>query len=158
MQILIRMVCVLVAWAAFDARGETTAWAARTVMDRHGYALNLEGTLQAGRYVVFVFWQSWCGSCRKEAPGLVEAARRFAGHAQFVGVVSGPDKAIDEDKVDRFIRETGITYPQVRDRDLSLTRDFDVKATPTIVVVAPDGRIVYYDHRAPAEWSHVLKS
>jgi thiol-disulfide isomerase/thioredoxin len=156
---IVQIIACLFVLATSAVRGEgVTAWIARDVVDRQGNTVSLGDTLEEGRYVVFVFWQSWCASCKKEAPEMINASRRYASQAQFIGVVSGPDKAIDEGKVDRFIRETGLSYPQVRDKDLALTRAFDVKATPTIVVVAPDGRIVYRDHHAPKGWSHVFQS
>lgn len=154
---LYALVIALYAYAPF-ANGAERTWGPSTVIDRTGEPLDLARTLQSGHHIVFVFWQSWCASCKKEAPALVEASRRFGGQAQFVGVISGPENRIDERKVDQFILQTKLPYPQVRDKDLRLTREFDVKGTPTIIVIAPDGRIVYYGHRAPSSWSNVFAS
>jgi len=159
MKRIVQLIALLCIWAVPAVHGEgVPMWTAKDVIDRQGNTIQLGQTLDEGRYVVFVFWQSWCASCKKEAPELVTASQRYADQARFIGVVSGPEKAIDEGKVDRFIQETGLSYPQVRDKDLTLTRAFDVKATPTIVVVAPDGRVVYRGHRAPQGWSDVFQS
>ncbi len=124
--------------------------------DREGNEINVRQCREEGKHMVFVFWQSWCGACKKEAPALVEASHRLAEKAQFIGVVSGSEETIDERKVDRFISATGLDYPQVRDKDLRLTNMFKVKGTPTIIVIDPKGRVVYRDHHAPDDWNALL--
>ena len=42
-------------------------------------------------------------------------------------------------------------YPQVRDRDLALTDTFDVRGTPTVVVIGLDGAVAYRGHELP-DW------
>lgn len=73
-----------------------------------------------------------------------------------VGVVSGPDDAVDEDKLREVIFTHHVTYPQVRDRDLALTRLFDVKGTPTIVVLDAHGELAYNAHHLPTDWNALL--
>lgn len=123
---------------------------------RHGRPIAVRESQAAGKHVVLVFWQSWCAPCKREAPKLVKASHRLKDKALFIGVVSGSDDSIDERKVDRFIQSTGLDYPQVRDRDLRLTRGFEVKGTPTIIVIDPAGRMTYRGHHAPEDWSRVL--
>ena len=129
---------------------------AQALVDRKGATLDETAIREDGRHVVYVFWQSWCGSCRKEAPALATSARTLAGRAQFIGVISGPDDVVDERKVDRFITDMKLDYPQVRDRDLTLTRRFKVRGTPTIIVLNTQGEIVYRGHHAPERWSDIL--
>jgi hypothetical protein len=69
-----------------------------------------------------------------------------------VGVVSGPTGAVDESLVKEAIFDWGITYPTLRDRDLTLTRAFEVSAAPMIVIVEPGGSVVYRSETPPAEW------
>ncbi len=73
-----------------------------------------------------------------------------------VGVVSGPDSAVDELKLGTAIFENGLTYPQVRDRDLALTELFGVTATPTVIVLDATGQVVYREHHVPASWDAFL--
>lgn len=73
-----------------------------------------------------------------------------------VGVVSGPDDAVDELELGAAIFEHRLTYPQVRDRDLVLTRLFEVSAVPTVVVLDADGQVAYREHRLPADWDAFL--
>lgn len=123
------------------------------VRDLEGQVHDLDRTLADGQALALVFWQTWCASCRSEAPGLVEAARRHAGRVAFVGVVPGSDERVDEREVRRVAGELGFTFPQVRDRDLVLTERFAVEGTPTILVLEGNGELVYRGHRAPPDWN-----
>lgn len=123
-----------------------------------GGEIDLAEDLAAGTPVTLVFWQSWCGSCVEEAPHVNAAARELKGRMRVVGVVSGPDGPgdVDEMKLSKRILELGLTYPQIRDRDLSITRQFDVKGTPTVVILSPDGKVLYNDHQLPESWDAYL--
>ncbi|MFQ5655637.1 MAG: TlpA family protein disulfide reductase, partial [Planctomycetota bacterium] len=70
---------------------------------------------------------------------------------QFVGVIPGPDENVDEEEVRRLAKSFRLPYPQARDRDLSLTRRFGVRGTPTIIVLGPGGVVRYRGHSLPAD-------
>ena len=42
---------------------------------------------------------------------------------------------------------------QVRDRGADIARRFNVRGTPTIVVIDPDGRISFRGHQLPDAWN-----
>jgi protein-disulfide isomerase len=73
-----------------------------------------------------------------------------------LGVVSGPDEAVDEKVLRQTIAELGLPYRNVRDRALDLTRSLDVRGTPTIVVLGANGEILYSGHESP-DWGAVLR-
>ena len=118
--------------------------------DMEGRAHTVAESLDAGQKVVFVFWATWCSSCKAEMGSLAAAAREHP-ELDFYGVVSGPDDAVDDGRVLEVVNRWFVPYPQVRDRDLELTETFGVVGTPTIVVVDEDGRVVYRDHEQP-DW------
>ncbi len=95
-----------------------------------------------GRPLAVYFWATWCESCRREVPELVQAYERNRNVGlQIVGI------AIDQtDKVEAFVKETGIPYPMlVGGNDaLQLSRRLGngVGGLPYMVVVDREGRIV----------------
>ncbi len=126
------------------------------VRDVDGLSHDLDRALAGGRPVALVFWQTWCESCRREAPEVVAAARSLGERIEFYGVVPGTDERVDEREVRRVARELGFTFPQLRDRDLLLTERFGVDGTPTILVLVRDGEPVYRGHRPPRDWGAFL--
>ena len=125
------------------------------VTDMDGGEHDLSAIAQDGTPVVLVFWQTWCASCRKEAPELIAATRQYEGKLAFFGVVPGPEAAVDDAEVRRVAKAQKSPWPQVRDRDLFLTKHFKVDGTPTIVVVGEGGVVLYHGHQAPASWDDV---
>ncbi len=60
-----------------------------------------------GKVVVVNFWATWCAPCREEMPAFVRLQGRWAGrNVQFVGLSSE-----EPDRVERFGRSLGVTYP-----------------------------------------------
>jgi thiol-disulfide isomerase/thioredoxin len=128
------------------------------VTDMEGRTHDLEGALRGGQVVALIFWQTWCASCIEEAPRLAADARAHGDEILFLGVVPGPDDYVDDGEVEKMAAELGLPYPQVRDRDLALSQRFEVKGTPTIVVLGSGGRILFRGHRSPQDWSALALS
>ena len=115
--------------------GESAPDVALTLLD--GTPLRL--TDLRGSVVVLNFWASWCGPCEDEAPELEAAWRSYRSRGL---VVLGVDAEDLEQDAKEFVREHGITYPVVRDRDGSVIRDYQVKGFPVTYVIDRRGNIV----------------
>jgi cytochrome c biogenesis protein CcmG/thiol:disulfide interchange protein DsbE len=80
-----------------------------------------------GHPVVVNFWASWCIPCREEAPLLEKTWRTYRDEGVIFLGVNIKDA---EGDARRFVKQFGITYPNVRDLDQRLTRDFRVRGLP----------------------------
>jgi cytochrome c biogenesis protein CcmG/thiol:disulfide interchange protein DsbE len=100
-----------------------------------------------GRVVVLNFWASWCEPCRAESPLLQRWHERISSRG---GTVLGVDVLDVSSDAREFVREYGLTYPMLRDRDGDSQADFGVVAYPETVVIDRLGRITAIE-RGPVD-------
>ena len=95
-----------------------------------------------GRPVLVNFWHSYCQSCMQEMPHLVALHEEFSSRGLMViGVAMSYD---DLARVMRLRERRQIPYPLVFDQHGELARAFgDVRATPLVFLLAPDGTVAY---------------
>lgn len=91
-----------------------------------------------GRVVVLNFWASWCAPCRVEAPALEQTWRRYRDQGLVIIGLNLWDKEAD---ARAFMREFGLTYPNVLDEGGRVAIEYGVAGIPETIVVAADGRI-----------------
>jgi len=110
----------------------------------NGGALSDEGLLSIqalrGRPVLLDFWATWCDPCRREAP-IVDAAARKWGNRGLVVLGVSTDAPTQADPGE-FARRQGLSYPIVRDPSGRASGAYAVDALPTLVLVSRSGTIV----------------
>jgi cytochrome c biogenesis protein CcmG, thiol:disulfide interchange protein DsbE len=90
-----------------------------------------------GGWLLINFWASWCDPCRAEAPALEAFWRAHRGQGVTVLGVNLDDTTAD---AQAFIREFGLTYPQLRDGDGRQWRDdYGMTGFPESFLVDPEG-------------------
>jgi cytochrome c biogenesis protein CcmG, thiol:disulfide interchange protein DsbE len=92
-----------------------------------------------GRWVLVNFWASWCVPCREEAPALQRfwQAERAGG-----AVVLGLNMQDVTDDARAFVRQFGMTYPNVRDGGNGVARRYGTTGLPETFFISRRGRIV----------------
>jgi cytochrome c biogenesis protein CcmG/thiol:disulfide interchange protein DsbE len=90
-----------------------------------------------GESTAINFWASWCEPCREEAPALERLARSLGGHAQIVGVNWNDSSSGARSWIEKY----GWTFPNLRDGEGTVGRDFGLRGLPTTFIVDPHGRI-----------------
>ena len=96
-----------------------------------------------GRWVLVNFWASWCGPCRDESPTLQRFQKRYGGSRFTVLGVDTRDLSGDGTS---FVREFGLTYPQLRDGDGDAAHDYGTTGVPENFLVDPSGRLRLAQH------------
>lgn len=101
-------------------------------------------TLKAfeGKWVLLVFWASWCGPCRREIPDLKKLYETYeeTGEFEIVGL------SIDEDTgpLRDLVYKMDIPWPVVQLEGENLrdfSASFDVHAIPHLVLLNPEGEL-----------------
>ena len=91
-----------------------------------------------GKVVVLNFWASWCEPCRTESPLLERWHRRIAERG---GTVLGADALDVSSDAREFVREFGLTYPMLKDREGETMAEYGVVQLPETFVIDRRGRI-----------------
>jgi len=108
-----------------------------TIEDIDGKPVTLSD--HRGKAVFIAFWASWCPACIAEMPDFEAVHQRFGGDVVFVGVNL---QDVDRATAERFVVETGVTYPIADDPTGAIYASFGGFAMPTTVYIDADGEIV----------------
>jgi methylamine dehydrogenase accessory protein MauD len=103
-----------------------------TLPDAAGAAVSLRA--HAGRKVLLVFTQTGCGPCHAIVPELNRLQRQ--GELEVTAVNNG-----DASSARQWIAETGATFPVLVQENFSLSRRYQVFATPFAFVIDERGTI-----------------
>ena len=92
----------------------------------------------AGRDVMFWFWAPWCSECRREAPFVAAAQKKYGSKVAFVGVAGlGPIKDMKS-----FIDDYSVgAFTHLADVDGELWQRFGVVQQPAYAFVDESGKV-----------------
>ena len=92
-----------------------------------------------GQVVVLNVWASWCEPCRDESPLLERWHKKMTPRG---GTVLGIDIQDIDGDARKFIREYGLTYPHLRDKEGDDVRsEYGVVSYPETFVIDRQGRV-----------------
>jgi peroxiredoxin len=99
---------------------------------------NLRLGEQRGRVVMVNFWATWCGPCRLEMPHLNRLYDKYrASGFVLLGV------NVDEDtrNAAAVANKLGIKFPVLPDTDKRVSKQYDLSAMPSTVLIDRDGKV-----------------
>jgi len=101
---------------------------------------NLRLSEYRGEVVLINFWASWCGPCRQEMPVLSELHDKYRALGF---TVLGVNVEADSSKAQKLLQELPVSFPVVFDTDSVVSKQYDVVAMPSTVLVDRDGNMRY---------------
>lgn len=92
-----------------------------------------------GKAVMVNFWGSWCEPCIREMPAIQRQYEKWKDKGL---VVLGLN--LDESKVtvQSYVKQTGVTFPVLFDKELRMRDRYAVRYYPTTFFIDPAGKIV----------------
>jgi len=95
-----------------------------------------------GRYVFIDFWGTWCGPCVSEIPNIKRLHEEIpADKLVVIGICQD-----EKEKVEKFIKEYEITYPNIM-ADKTILSLYGVIKFPTTFLIDKEGVILAKDIR-----------
>ncbi|OXS61249.1 thiol-disulfide oxidoreductase [Cohnella sp. CIP 111063] len=91
-----------------------------------------------GKPLIINFWGTFCPPCRNEMPALQHQYDKWKGQGlELIGINLSEDKLTAES----FIRQIGVDFPILLDKDKKTERKYGLKQYPTTFFIAPTGEI-----------------
>lgn len=99
-----------------------------------------------GHVVVLDFWTYCCINCMHTLPTLAKLEKKYHGKPViFIGVHSGKFFSEQETKnVQSAVLRYEIEHPVIVDRQMKIWQGYGVQAWPTIIILDPNGNVVYH--------------
>lgn len=95
-----------------------------------------------GKKVILNFWATWCGPCQQEMPDMEAFYNEHKENVEILAVNYTPsEKGGGEEKVSNFIKEKGITFPVLLDKNIDVTTAYKVITIPTSYFIDTKGVI-----------------
>jgi peroxiredoxin len=125
-------------WAAATPLGPTSLAPDFTLRTLEGQNLRLGE--QRGRVVLVNFWATWCGPCRQEMPHLNKLYEKYKSSGF---VLLGVNVDDDARQAAGVAGKLGVTFPVLPDADKRVSKQYDLSAMPSTVLIDRDGRVRY---------------
>ncbi|HKZ05414.1 MAG TPA: TlpA disulfide reductase family protein [Methylomirabilota bacterium] len=103
-----------------------------------------------GRVVLLNFWATWCGPCKEEMPAMERLYQKHRA-AGLVVVALSNDSEGSTQRVARFIKESGFTFPVGLDPRLKVASLYGVRVLPSSLVIDRKGHLTAIA-LGPREW------
>ena len=100
-----------------------------------------------GKPTLLVFWASWCGPCKKEAPEVVRIAASYGKAVNIVGINAGETLGTTR----RAAAQMGMKWPVVLDADGAISAKYKVSGIPLVLVLDADGLVRHRNNGVPTD-------
>ncbi|MBC8343548.1 MAG: TlpA family protein disulfide reductase [Bacteroidetes bacterium] len=113
--------------------------------------ITLSSIIQNSQSAMLYFWATWCHVCAKETPKMLKLSDEFP-KVQFIPVAypESPEKMKSFIKKKKYKLNTYIDYSG------NVFNKFDVKATPTVVILDQNNEVVFNGYKSVRTYKKLL--
>lgn len=111
----------------------------RMFSDFNAGGIRLSDLVGRGKYILVDFWASWCDSCKKEIPFIMDAYRKFHGDdfdVLSIAVWDKPEETKDTAKA------YNMTWKIISDTLRTSANQYGIESIPERILFGPDGTIL----------------
>ena len=103
------------------------------------------------RATIMYFWATWCETCKRETPKIIDLSKEYPD-VQFIPLLyaSPPNSVIDYFSNKDYSMNTYIDYSG------SIFSTFNVSATPTIVIMDKNNKILFNGYKSKRFYKKLL--
>jgi cytochrome c biogenesis protein CcmG, thiol:disulfide interchange protein DsbE len=101
-----------------------------------------------GKWVLLNFWATWCPPCIQEMPSLDRLHQEFEDRGL---VVLGVSVDTEKQAYERFIERWNLSFPIVRDPEMSVPSRYGTNKYPETFLINPEGKVVR-KYVGPENW------
>lgn len=101
-----------------------------------------------GKVLLINFWATWCAPCKVEMPSLNNLFRRLRDRGLMVLAISVDDS---DEAVHKFLKETPLDFPVLRDPQIDVSMKYKVYAYPTTFLVDKRG-LIKKNYMGESDW------
>ncbi|KFM99730.1 thiol:disulfide interchange protein [Bacillus clarus] len=95
-----------------------------------------------GKTVILNFWATWCGPCQQEMPDMEAFYKKHKDNVEILAVNYTPSEGGNgEEKINKFVKEKGVTFPILLDKEINVTTTYKVITIPTSYFIDTKGVI-----------------
>ncbi len=125
--------------------GDTAPGFTLTSLDNKSYSLK---QLRQQGHVLLVFWAADCVYCYAHIKLFKKAQQQYGKKLIIAAINIGGEY---RPEIEEYVKDNDIHYLVLVDRlkNLDVGEMYHVIGTPTIVLVSPQGKVLYYGHRMP---------
>ncbi len=123
-----------------------------------GEATTLHDVLGGKKALLLDFWASWCGPCMQLMPELTKKAELLTAHGIVVASVNKDDTNA-EATAEGVRQQLNTTMPWlIEPAERPYTKAFDLATIPRMVLITPEGKVLFNGHpQDPALWIALKK-
>lgn len=93
-----------------------------------------------GKKVMLNFWASWCGPCRAEMPDM-QKLHEVGQDDLVILAVNATQTEKSEESAQEFVKELGLTFTTVLDKEGEVSKTYQVIGLPTTYFIDSEGKI-----------------
>ena len=93
-----------------------------------------------GKIVIINLWATWCPPCRAEMPALENVYKQYKDSGVVILGLNVTNQDSEKD-IPPFVKEFGLTFPILLDRDGSVSALYQLRGLPTTYFVNREGII-----------------